>query len=390
MPNDEFFRRQLLDDVVPFWLKHGWDRQHGGVFTCLERDGSVVDTDKSVWAQGRCAWMFSTMYNTIEKNSEWLELAASCVRFLQQHCFDERGKMYFQVTNDGKPLRMRRYVYSEAFAAIGFAAYAHATNDDALAQQARELLDRFWEWNTKPGFIPPKTIQTTRPTVGIGPYMIALNTAQCVRATVGHPRANEIIERCIDRIRTLFVRPDLEAVLEVSGPNGEVYDHFDGRMLNPGHAIEAAWFVMCEGEARGDPEMVGLGVRMLDWMWNRGWDQQYGGFLYFVDLYGGSVQEYWHDMKFWWPHAEAMIAVDLARRLTGDAKWRSRFEEVTSWAFKHFGDPEHGEWFGYLHRDGRLSNTLKGSLWKGPFHLPRALYRLGWVHPGIGGEPLTM
>lgn len=387
MFTNEFFRSQLLGDVIPFWLKYGWDREYGGVLTCLERDGRVVDTDKSVWAQGRCAWTFSTMYNTVEKNSKWLEFAGSCVRFLQQHCFDANGKMYFQVTREGKPLRMRRYVYSESFASIGFAAYARATQDETLAQQARDLLDRFWEWNTQPGFIPPKTDPITRPMVGIGPYMIALNTAQCVRAAVGHPRANEIIEACIERIRTLFVRPDLEAVLEISGPKGEVYDHFDGRTLNPGHAIEAAWFLMCEGRTRGERELVSLGARMLDWMWERGWDKEFGGFLYFVDLHRGSVQEYWHDMKFWWPHCEALIAATFAYQLTGEERWAKRAEEVAHWSWQHFADPEHGEWFGYLRRDGTPSNTLKGSLWKGPFHLPRALWLLGWggVDPGAWG-----
>lgn len=376
--NQEFFRRQLIDDVAPFWLRHGWDREHGGVLTCLERDGTVVDTDKSVWAQGRCAWMFSTLYNIVEKNPEWLDFAGSCVRFLQRHCFADSGKMYFQVTRDGKPLRMRRYVYSEAFAAIGLAAYAHATKDDPLAQQARELLDRFWQWNTQPGFIPPKTIQETRPTVGIGPYMIALNTAQCVRATVGHPGANKIIDACIESIRTLFVRPELEVVLEVCGPDGEIYDHFDGRTLNPGHAIEAAWFIMSEGVARDREDLVLLGIKMLDWMWKRGWDEDFGGLLYFIDLHGGSVQEYWHDMKFWWPHCEALIATSFAHRLTNDPLWEERADTVARWSWEHFADPEYGEWFGYLRRDGVPSNTLKGSLWKGPFHLPRALWLLGW------------
>ena len=110
---------------------------------------------------------------------------------------------------------------------------------------------------------------------------------------------------------------------------------------------------------------------MLDWMWKRGWDEEYGGLLYFVDVYGLPVQEYWHDMKFWWPHNETIIATLLAFQLTGDEKYARWHKQVHDWSHSHFPDSEHGEWFGYLHRDGRLSGRLKGNLWKGPFHLPR-------------------
>ena len=106
-------------------------------------------------------------------------------------------------------------------------------------------------------------------------------------------------------------------------------------------------------------------------MWRRGWDAEYGGLLYFVDVNGLPVQEYWHDMKFWWPHNEAIIATLMAYQLTGDAKYARWHQQVHDWAYQHFADPEHGEWYGYLHRDGRISVPLKGNLWKGPFHLPR-------------------
>ncbi len=160
--------------------------------------------------------------------------------------------------------------------------------------------------------------------------------------------------------------------METVGPHGEIIDHFDGRMLNPGHAIEAAWFILREARHRdNDPDLMHVGTTMLDWMWRRGWDEQYGGLLYFTDVKGLPVQEYWHDMKFWWPHNEAIIATLLAWQLTGDDKYAHWHQLVHDWAYAHFPDPEHGEWYGYLHRDGRVSVPLKGNLWKGPFHLPR-------------------
>ena len=159
--------------------------------------------------------------------------------------------------------------------------------------------------------------------------------------------------------------------METVGVDGGIVDHFDGRTLNPGHAIEGAWFIMHEGHRRGDSQLIEMGCTMLDWMWDRGWDDEHGGILYFRDVYGKPVQEYWQDMKFWWPHNETIIATLSAYLLTGNEKYARWHDRIHAWAYGHFPDPEHGEWFGYLHRDGRISVPLKGNLWKGPFHLPR-------------------
>jgi N-acylglucosamine 2-epimerase len=96
------------------------------------------------------------------------------------------------------------------------------------------------------------------------------------------------------------------------------------------------------------------------------------------------VQEYWHDMKFWWPHDEALIATLMAHRMTGNPDYLVKHLELREWAFTRFADPQHGEWYGYLHRDGTPANTLKGSLWKSFFHHPRALWKCSQLAPAPG------
>jgi len=366
------YRDGLLEDTLPFWTGHAVDREHGGFLFCLDRDGSVVDTDKGLWQHGRFVWLLSTLYTTVEPRAEWLELARHGVDFLRRHGFDSDGRMFFQVTREGRPLRKRRYVFTEAFGAIALAAWARAAGDEQAADQARTLFRLMLRYGTTPGLIPPKVDPTTRPSKGLTFPMITLATAQVLRAELGDPLADEWIERSIEEIRRDFVKPELEAVLETVGPAGELIDHFDGRTLNPGHALEAAWFVLAEARHRGgDAALVRLGTSMVDWMWRRGWDAEHGGLFYFRDLRGLPVQEYWHDMKFWWPHCEAVLATLHAWAATGEPRYAEWHRQVHDWAHRHFADPEHGEWFGYLHRDGRLSVTLKGNLWKGPFHLPR-------------------
>jgi N-acylglucosamine 2-epimerase len=376
------YRNALLDDVVPFWLKHGLDREHGGILTALDRDGTVIDTDKSIWFQGRAAWMFATLFNTVERKPEWLEATKSCIEFLRRHGSAPNGKLYFTVTREGQPLRMRRYVYSEAFAAMANAAYAKASGDGRAAEDAVRSFDTYLDYSFTPGRMPAKVEQATRPSKGIGPLMFCLHTAQMLRENLGDVAVRgrtctEWIDESIAAIERDFVKPEHEALMETIGPNGEILDHFDGRQLNPGHAIECAWFILHEGKLRNDARLITLGLTILDWMWKRGWDSEHGGIFYFRDLRGLPVQDYWHDMKFWWPHCEAIIATLLAWQITGEAKYADRHRAVHDWSFTHFPDPQHGEWYGYLHRDGRVSVPLKGNMWKGPYHLPRMLWYCG-------------
>jgi len=367
----DFYLSSLLDDTLAFWMPDIVDEKFGGYLAMRDRDGSLIDDDKSVWLQGRFAWMLSTLYNTVERRAEWLTAAKSGVEFLKAHCFDEDGRMFFLVTREGKPLRKRRYFFSEAFAVMAFAAYGKASGEKKWIEEARQLFAKcmdYAEGRTSPG--EPKWT-SERPTKGIGVPMIFLQVAQVLIANGGDDLAERKIDEFIEEIRE-FVKDDIACVLEQVGMDGEIVDHLDARTLNPGHAIEGAWFVLDEAKRRGgDVDLIDLGCRMLDYMWERGWDQEFGGILYFKDVHDKPVQEYWHDMKFWWPQCEAIIATLLAYRLTGDEKYAERHRLIHRYAHEKFSDPDHGEWFGYLHRDGRVSSTLKGNQFKGPFHLPR-------------------
>jgi N-acylglucosamine 2-epimerase len=341
----------------------------------LDADGSVVDTDKAVWAQGRMAWMLLTLYNTWQKHDQWLEWGRSGVEFLVQHAIDTDGRLFFHLTQDGRPIRKRRYAFSETFASIACGALYRATKEPQWKQHATELFESFYDLTFTPGNLPPKFCDT-RPMIGIGPRMITIATAQALRDDLGvNQKWQSWIDQAIHEISTLFVKHDLEAVMESVSPEGAIVDHFDGRILNPGHSVEAAWFVLEEGRYQQRAEWIELGCRMLDYSWRRGWDSQYGGLFYFRDVFDRPVTEYWHDMKFWWPHNEAIIASLMAFRLTGQQRYAEMLMQVHNWSYQHFWDAQHGEWFAYLHRDGRLSSTLKGNMWKSFFHYPRMLWK---------------
>jgi len=367
----DIYRNGLLNDIIPFWIKHAIDQKYGGFMFSLDRDGRLLDSDKGMWQTCRFTWMLATLYNELEQKEEWLNLAQNGIEFISRHGFDSDGRMFFHVSRDGKPLRKRRYVFTETFGAIAYAALFKATRKEIYAVKARTLFDLVIDHVSNPDRSPPKYTDT-RPSKGLAMPMMLIVTSQELRKNLNDPGYNRYIDDAIQEIRLDFMKPEFNAVLENVGTDGSFSDHFDGRLLCPGHAIEAAWFILNEARHRlMDPDLIQTGITILDWMWQQGWDKEYGGIYYYRDVKNLPVQEYWHDMKFWWPHNESIIATLLAYQITGNPKYLVWHQMIHDWTHAHFPDPEYGEWFGYLHRDGRVSVPLKGNLWKGPFHIPR-------------------
>ena len=374
--------RGEFDRCIPFWLEHGMDPVYGGVYTCLDRKGEVYSTDKSVWMQGRCGWIYSWISGIYGPRKEWLDAAASCIGFMDRHCFNPEapGRMYFTVTKEGKPLRQRRYFYSEAFYASACAEYYGVTGEARYLEQARAAYDMYWNlWHgmPDPAGLGPKTIPGTRTGRAFGLPMIYLNVCSILlRVDPEHREEYEArSQACVDEIFRYFVHPELKCVLESTGPDGEArLDVTEGRIVNPGHDIEGVWFLLEHARRTGQKELVGKAEEIFRWAWDLGWDDQFGGLLYFVDCLGRPPEAYEHDMKLWWPHDEILIASLMLYRDTGKSEYLEKFYKTLEYCKAHFSDPEYGEWYGYLRRDGLPTMpSTKGSTFKGPFHLPRML-----------------
>ena len=369
------YQDDLKENILPFWLKHGLDRVHGGVYTCVDRDGTLIDSTKSVWFQGRFGFICAYAYNNIEANEEWLRASKSCVDFIEQHCFDTDGRMYFEVTAEGKPVRKRRYVFSECFAAIAMSEYAIASGDRSYAEKALALFKQILHFINTKGILEPKYCEGVE-MQGHSITMILINTAARIREAIPAVELDEQISLSIETLQRYFIHPEFEALLETVGPNGEFIDTIVGRTINPGHCIETAWFLLEEAKYRGgDPQLTEVAVKILDWSWKWGWDKEYGGLINFRDCKGLPVQDYSQDMKFWWPQTEAIIATLYAYEATGEERFLHMHQQISDWTYAHFPDAEYGEWYGYLHRDGTVAQPAKGNIFKGPFHIPRMMIK---------------
>ena len=368
----EWYVRELCDSILPFWLEHGLDRVNGGVYTCLDRDGSLMDSTKSVWFQGRFGYVAAYAYNHIRKDPAWLEASRSCIDFIEAHCIDLDGHMFFSVTADGQPVRKRRYVFSETFAAIAMAEYSLATGDPVYAGKALAMFRNIRRMLTTPGILPPKSYI---PGKSHSITMILINVALVLKQVCDDPVLDEQIASSVGEIEGFLMHPEYGCILESVAPDGSLIDTCEGRVINPGHGIETAWFLMEAGAVAGDRRLQELGVKIFDWQFKWGWDSEFGGVINFRDCKGLPCQDYSQDMKFWWPQCETVIAALYAFKVTGDERYLEIWRMADEWAVEHLRDPEYAEWFGYLHRDGTVAQPAKGNLFKGPFHIPRMLVK---------------
>ena len=372
-----------LASSIDFWLKNGMDGEHGGVYTCLDREGKIFSTDKSVWMQGRCGWIFAYLCTCYGIREEWLEASRSCLDFLEEHCVNHGagGRLYFTVTGEGKPLRQRRYCHSENFYTIANAEYYYNTGDQVRIERARRAYEMVYNLNhgliEDPTGIGPKTIPETRRSRAFGDPMIYLNVTAVMRRC--DPENKELYDarakECVEEILRYHYKPELKCVLETVGPDGELQtDTTAGRVVNPGHDIEGSWFLEEQANYEGNEELRATAMTIFHNAINAGWDKEYEGLLYFIDCMNRPPEAYEHDMKLWWPHNEILIASMMFYRDTGDEGFLDWFYRTADYCKEHFADPAFGEWYGYLRRDGLPTQpACKGSTFKGPFHVPRCL-----------------
>lgn len=383
--------KQEMERCISFWLKNGMDEVNGGVYTCLDREGKRFSDDKSVWMQGRCAWTFAHLYNTYGDSADflsstketWLKASKSCIDFMEKYCINrEKGnRMYFTVTCDGKPLRQRRYCFSEGFYAMANAEYSLCTGDKEALERAKAAYELIYNLNNgnidDPVAMPPKTIPETRCGRALADPMIFLNITAVLRRC--DPENTEFYDKrakeCVETIFKYHHKKDLKCTLETVTPTGEVMENTTaGRVVNPGHDIECSWFLLQEAEYEKSKTLQADAIEVFDFAYKNGWDEEFSGLLYFVDYKGFPPEAYEHDMKLWWPHNELLIASLMIYSMTNEQKYLDIYENTLEYCKKVFSDSEFGEWYGYLRRDGMPTMpACKGSTFKGPFHLPRML-----------------
>lgn len=368
------YRDTLVQDVIPFWEHSSVDWEHGGYLTCLDAEGKVYDTDKFTWLQARQVWTFAMLYNRWEKRDNWLRIAKHGAGFLAENGRDAEGNWYFALDRMGRPLVQPYNIFSDCFAAMAFSQYAIASGDEHAVEMAQRSYDNVLRRRGNPKGQWSKVYPGTRPLKTLAIPMILANLTLEMEWLLGSERLDQVLSETVGEVMTDFLDQDRLLMFENVTPSGEHVDCFDGRLLNPGHGIEAMWFMMDVARRRGDRTLIERAVDVVLSTLDFAWDEEYGGIYYFMDAEGRPPLQLEWDQKLWWVHLESLVALAMGYALTGRKECIEWYEDVHDYAWPRFSDPARGEWYGYLSRRGEVLLPLKGGKWKGCFHVPRAMY----------------
>jgi N-acylglucosamine 2-epimerase len=370
----KLYKSTLLDNVLPFWSQHSLDRQSGGYFTCLDRVGNVYDTDKFIWLQNRQVWTYSMLYNRLEKRPEWLDIARHGAEFLAKYGRDLEGNWYFALDRTGQPLVQPYNIFSDCFAAMAFSQYALASGEETAQEIALQAYNNVLRRQHNPKGKYNKAYPGTRSLKSLAVPMILANLSLEMDWLLEDSELETILERTVQEVMQDFRDSETGLMYENVTPEGKHLDCFDGRLINPGHGIEAMWFVMDISRRRHDLNLINQAVDVVINTLEFAWDSEYQGIYYLMDAQRHPLHQLEWDQKLWWVHLETLVALLMGFSFTGRTECLEWFEQVHNYTWNHFSDSESGEWFGYLNCRGELLLNLKGGKWKGCFHVPRALY----------------
>ncbi|KST65587.1 N-acylglucosamine 2-epimerase [Mastigocoleus testarum BC008] len=370
----ELYKDTLLKNVIPFWEQNSVDWEKGGYFTCLDRSGRIYDTDKFIWLQNRQVWLFSMLYNKLDKRDHWLKIASNGAKFLAQHGRDLDGNWYFSLTREGNPLVQPYNIFSDCFAAMAFSQYALASGEDWAKDIALQAYNNVLRRKENPKGKYNKSYPGTRPMKALAVPMILANLSLEMAWLLQSDTLEEILDATITEVMDDFLDSERGLMLENVAPDGSQINSFEGRLINPGHGMEAMWFAIDIAQRSNNNKLINRSVDVMLNILNFAWDQEYGGLYYFMDINGNPPQQLEWNQKLWWVHLESLVGLVMGYRLTGRKECWEWYEKMHDYTWSHFSDAENGEWFGYLNRRGEVLLNLKGGKWKGCFHVPRAMY----------------
>jgi N-acylglucosamine 2-epimerase len=371
------YLKELIQEVIPFWEKYSIDRENGGYFTCINDQHKVFDTDKFVWLQARQVWTFATLYDRLEKKQTWFEIARSGSDFLEKYGHDGNYNWFFSLKRDGQPLMMPYNIFSYTFACMAMGKMHHITGEDKYKTAVDQTFKKITHRAAKPKDRWDKSYPDARPLKNFALPMILCNLYNELGDLVPEEEKEQRTHACVNEIFDLFWDEERGVILENISPKGSFSDTFDGRLINPGHGLEAMWFIMDLGVQLDRNDWIDRSVEMALSIVEKGWDKEQEGIFYFMDAQGHPPQQLEWDQKLWWVHLEAMICFLKGYELTGSKACWYWFKKIHHYTWSHFRDSKRGgEWYGYLNRSGEVRLSLKGGKWKGCFHVPRALFKL--------------
>ena len=370
----QFLHQHLTEHVLPFWFPKLIDQRYGGLNNCVQDDGEVLSTEKYLWSQGRALWVLSKLFNDIDQDSKWLEMATPIFKLLTDYGRNTDKEWHFSLNADGTPAREPHSIYVDGFCIYGLTEYAKATGHAKSLEIALEAytdaspkLDDHRLVRTMPHPIP-KGYQSH------GPLMLFAHVFHELGILSGREDIQQRALELADRILTQHLDPKSGQLHEFVVLGGQKDSSDIGQTSIPGHVVESMWFLEEIYRYHGQSEKIPLLLETIRIHLELGWDQQFGGLVLATHLGGGKPQ--WHNPlgKIWWPHTESLQALLMTYAHTREKWAKDWYWKIHDYSFTHFPNWDSGDWFHNLDREGKPTIPYLQTLpVKDPFHLPRAL-----------------
>lgn len=379
-----YYRHHLLNDIMPFWDERVIDKDYGGYLNGFDRFGNITDYRKYGWFIGRNIYIYSALYNYIEKRQEWLNAAQAGYDFLVSKGLRSNYRVNLLMERDGGIIAADNSIFTDHFAVKGLFEYISATNNKDAVLLAEKMYKALL-----------KNINNEQVLLSVCPdsrfRKHAVNFLNLIVGIEGKHLFPELsmplINDSLHASLYLFATDKHKIPLEYILHSGEPLLEGIGRFVDPGHTLESLWFSMREGLERKDPQIIKRAAEILDWVIELGWDEEYGGFYQNVDAISKTPDEahmwnqypdakaHWQD-KIWWVQAEGLYTLAFSALLNSNEKHFKYFLKLHRFCMDHFVDKEYGEWYSILKRDGSIRSDAKGSGSKGPYHIPRCIMLL--------------
>ncbi|XP_051805619.1 N-acylglucosamine 2-epimerase isoform X2 [Acanthochromis polyacanthus] len=328
--------------------------------------------------------MYCRLYRTMDRfhKPEILVAAKAGGEFLRKFARVSRDsgkwKCAFCLTSDGKAVKVQRTIFSECFYIMAMDELSRVTGDKDMQLEAEQMMEQliYWVQVDSSGLGRPQ-LPGDVPTNSMAVPMMLLCLVQQLTEGRGQDvvqKYKEVEQWCVQQILHHVQRAGT-AILENVSVDGTELPGCSGRVQNPGHALEAGWFLLQYSAERGDEKIQETAInKFMELPFQCGWDEKHGGLFYFLDVDGHCPTQLEWSMKLWWPHCEALIAFLMAYSQTKKPELLERFFQVYDYTFTHFPDAQSGGWFGYLTQEGKVALDFIGGPFKGFFHVPRCLY----------------
>lgn len=376
-------RDELFDNIVPFWLTHAVDEEHGGFIGQMSNE-LVVDTQapKGLILNARLLWTFAALH-CFAPDPRYLKLARRAYDYLDKYFWDDQlGGVFWRVDHQGDLLDDEKKTYGQAFYLYALTEYYLATEDRAVLTRAQDLFD---------------LIERHSYDAKHGGYFEVCNRDWTVA------RDGRLSDKDMDEAKSMNTHlhllesyaclcriwcvPQVEAALagligvfgeHIIDPRTFHFRHFFDETWRPksdsytfGHDIEGSWLLSFAADTLAvDDVMEGvdeIAAEIAERVRTEGLDDDGGLF------YEGRQGEIIDTNKEWWPQAETVVGFLNAHRISGETRFLEAAQKCWAFIERCVVDQTHGEWFWRVARDGTPDpGEPKVSEWKSPYHNTRA------------------